>query len=120
MRLGTDRANVRRSPQALLLMNIKNAVGFFFLGLVMHVPPTFAPSLAAHSDMITSDSVRTIWLELMGWVIGGIGSAYLLRDAALRAPAFFSSLLPERLFSPAESQSAPVQIPVGARAVVSS
>jgi hypothetical protein len=97
-------------------MNIKNAVGFFFLGLVMHVTPT----LAAHSDMITSDSVRTIWLELMGWVIGGIGSAYLLRDAALRAPAFFSSLLPERLFSPAESQSAPVQIPVGARAVVSS
>ena len=97
-------------------MNIKNAVGFFFLGFVMHV----TPSLAAHSDTITSDSVRVIWLELMGWVVGGIGSAYLLRDAALRAPALLFSLLPERLFSPAESQSAPGQIPVGARVVVSS
>ena len=100
-------------------MNIKNAVGFFFLGTVMHLTPTFASSLAAHSDTITSDSVRTIWLELMGWVIGGIGSTYLLRDAALRLPAFLSGLLPERMLNPAGNQGETVQMPVVVRAVVS-
>jgi hypothetical protein len=101
-------------------MNIKNAVGFFFLGLVMYVTPTLVPAMAAHAENITGESVRTIWLELMGGVIGAIGSSYLLRDAALRMPTLLSALLPVRMLNPAGREREAVQIPVGVRAVVSS
>jgi hypothetical protein len=56
----------------------------------------------------------------MGWVIGGIGSIYLLRDAALRLPALLSTLLPARMLNPTGSQRETVQMPVGGQAVVSS
>jgi len=99
-------------------MNIKHAAGFFFLGLLMHVTPMVAPALALHSDNTAYDSVRALWLAVMSWVVGGIGSGYLLRDAARRTPALAASLLPARLFRPAEAQGA--QVPVGARVGVSS
>jgi len=108
------------SAVSSLLMNTKNALGFLFLGMLMHVTPAFAQSLAASDSQIVETSVRTVWLEFMGWVIGGIGSAYLIREAAVRLPVMLTLLAPARLWRSVAVKGEAVQIPVGARVGVSS
>jgi hypothetical protein len=101
-------------------MNTKNAFGFLALGMLMYVTPVFAQSLAVHPEAILEASVRAIWLELMGWVIGGIGSAFILKEAAVRLPALLMMLTPARLLRPVEGQGESVRLPVGVRVSVSS
>jgi hypothetical protein len=102
-------------------MNTKNALGFLFLGMLLHVTPTLAQSLTTQADLVAdTSSVRTVWLEFMSWVIGGIGSAYLIREAAVRLPALLAVLSPARLLRPIMAKGEAVQIPVGARVSVSS
>jgi len=101
-------------------MNIKNALGFLFLGLLMHVTPTLAQALATNGDLVADPSVRTVWLVFMGWVTGGIGSAYLIREAAIRLPATLVVLAPVRLLRSVAIKGETVQIPVGVRVGVSS
>lgn len=108
------------SAVSSFLMNTKNALGFLFLGMLMHVTSTFAQSLAASDGQIIETSVRTIWLEFMGWLIGGIGSAYLIREAAVRLPAMLAVLAPARLLRSVAAKGEAVQLPVGARVGVSS
>jgi hypothetical protein len=100
-------------------MNNKNAVGFFLLGLLMYVTPVLAQSLASHPGAVTSGSVRMVWLEFMGWVVGGIGLAYLIREVAVRLPSWLPVLVPERVLRSVFGKAEPVQLPVGARVGVS-
>ena len=102
------------------LMNNKNALGFLVLGLLMYVTPMMAQSLAVHPEVISDTSVRMIWLELMGWVIGGIGSSYLMKEAAIRMPVLFVLLTPERLLRPIEDRVDSARLPAAVRAGVSS
>jgi len=105
---------------SFLIMNTKNAFGFLALGMLMYVTPVFAQSLAAHPEAILDASVGTVWLELMGWVIGGIGSTFLLKEAAVRLPTLLAMVTPARLLRPIEDQGESVRLPVGVRVSVSS
>jgi|GEM_PF-2198831 len=100
-------------------MNIKNALGFLVLGTLMYVSSVLAQSAEPHQTAVVNASVRTVWLEFMGWVTGGIGFAYLGREATLRLPALLAMLLPERLLRPVEARSEPERLPVGVRVAVS-
>jgi len=100
-------------------MNIKNALGFLILGMVMYASPAFAQSTDSLQIAVADASVRTLWLEFMGWVIGGIGISYLGREAAVRIPALIAMITPERLLRPVEGQGEPMQLPLGVRVVVS-
>ena len=97
-------------------MNIKNALGFLILGTLMYVSPAFSQSPEAQQIVIANDSARTLWLEFMGWVIGGIGSVRLLRESVVRMPALVALFAPVR---PVENNSEPMRLPVGARVGVS-
>lgn len=96
-------------------MNIKNALGFFCLGLLMHTTPLLAQSLSDYSMAVADTSVRSVWVQFMSWVIGGIGLGYLTRDAALRMPALLTAITPARLLRPIESRGDAVRLPAGAR-----
>ena len=96
-------------------MNIKNALGFLVLGLLMLASPS-----PAHAGTIADISVRTVWLEFMGWVIVIIGSAFLLRDAAVHVPAWLTAITPERWLRPTENRYEPLRLPADARAGVAS
>jgi len=101
-------------------MNIKNALGFLVLGMLMYASSAFAQSAESHQTAVADASVRTVWLEFMGWVIGGIGFAYLSREATVRLPVLLAMLLPERLLRPIEARGEPVSMPVGVTVSVSS
>ena len=101
-------------------MNIKNAFGFLILGMVMYASPVLAQSTETLQSTVTDSSVRTLWMEFMGWVIGGIGLSYLSREAAIRLPALAAMIIPERLLRPAQGQLEPMRLPVGVRVAVSS
>jgi hypothetical protein len=100
-------------------MNIKNALGFLVLGMVMYVSPALAQSTESLQTAVADSSVRTLWLEFMGWVIGGIGLSYLGREAAIRVPVLLAMITPERLLRPVGDRSEPLQLPVGVRVIVS-
>jgi len=53
-------------------MNTQNAVAFFALGILLFSLPQLAPALCPVSTCDGS-SARTLWLDLMGLVNGGIG-----------------------------------------------
>jgi len=53
-------------------------------------------------------------------VTGGVGSAYLIREAAIRLPATLAVLAPARLLRSVAIKGETVQIPVGVRVGVSS
>jgi hypothetical protein len=99
-------------------MNINNALGFIVLGLLMLATPAFAEALTVHPVVVAEASVRTLWLEVMGWVTGGIGSIYIARDAALRVPSLLAALIPERLLRPIRGESE--RMPNGVRVTASS
>jgi hypothetical protein len=101
-------------------MNIKNALGFLVLGLLMYSAPTFAQSLSDYSAAAAVPSVRTVWLEFMGWVIGGIGIAYLSREGVVRMPVLVATMVPARLLRQVEASNDSGRIPDGARVGVSS
>src|SRR2546423_134851 len=105
-------------------MNLANAFSFLILGSVMNVVPSLAPSLAAggmiqgQSASVWANGTSALWLHFMGFVVGLIGSSYLLRRAAAHVPALVSTAA-ARVFTPATAKagSAPARQPVanGAR-----
>jgi len=97
-------------------MNIKNALGFFVLGFLMHTTPALAQSFSVNAVMDES-SVRTVWLELMGWVVGGIGFSYLAREGMARVPSLLAAVLPESLLRPTAQ---PERIPQTVRLAITS
>lgn len=100
-------------------MNIKNALGFLVLGLAMYASPALAQSTESLQTAVADSSVRTLWLEFMGWVTGGIGLSYLSREAAVRMPVLMAMLVPERLLRPNAGRGEPMRLPVGVRVAVS-
>ncbi len=101
-------------------MNNKNALGFFFLGLLMHTTLVVVQSLSDYSGAVAGESVRTMWVQFMSWVIGGIGFGNLAREGMARMPALLTALVPERLLRPVATRSESLQLPVTARVGVSS
>jgi hypothetical protein len=57
-------------------MTTLHSYGFLALGGVLHLLPLVAP---AHFPPNSPDGANTsaLWLQFMGWVNGGIGTAYL-------------------------------------------
>jgi hypothetical protein len=101
-------------------MNNKNALGFLVLGVLMYSTPVMAESISG-SMVSTSDiSVRAVWLELMGWINGGIGLTYLMKEGVIRLPAWIAAITPERFLRPIEARGELVQLPAGARVSASS
>lgn len=84
-------------------MNIKNALGFFVLGLLMNATPVVAQSLTG-TAFLAESSVRQVWLEFMSWVVGGIGFAYVAREGAVRVSVALAAVIPVRLFRPIDVQ----------------
>lgn len=95
-------------------MNIKNALGFFVLGLLMHTAPTLAQALSVNT-VIEASTVRAAWLEFMSWVIAGIGFGYLAHEGAVRVQAFMLAVVPARLLRPSEVQPEQIQIQTAVR-----
>lgn len=86
-------------------MNIKNALGFFVLGLLMHTTPVLAQSFSADA-VVGQLSVRSVWLELMSWVIGGIGCSYLVWVGMQSAQDFILDVVSARLLRLSEEMPA--------------
>ncbi len=101
-------------------MNIKNALGFFSLGLLMHTTLVVVQSLSDSTGSGAAESVRTLWVQFMSWLIGGIGIGNLAREGMARMPAYLTAMVPERLLRPVETQSEARQLPVPARVGISS
>lgn len=101
-------------------MNSKNALGFLGLGLLMHATPLLAQSLAEYPVSFADTSVRAIWMELMSWVVGGIGFSYLTREGVARLPALLTAMVPERLLRPIEAKTESLGMPAGVRVGISS
>jgi hypothetical protein len=115
MSAGLARAALKQSnPISFsLLMSINNSLGFIVLGLLLYATPVFAQSIATQTEVVMDTSVRTLWLEFMGWVTGGIGIAYLLKEAASRMPTLLTMEAPEHLLRSVEVKAEPVRYPVG-------
>ena len=56
-------------------MNCRNALGFFAVGAVLAVIPRFAGG-ASFAAGIDSMSVSTLWLQIMSFVLMGLGVSY--------------------------------------------
>lgn len=82
-------------------MNIKNALCFFILGLLMHTTPAVAQMVSANA-VVNESSVRAAWLEFMSWVVGGVGISYLAHDGVVRAHSFLMAIIPAKLLRPSE------------------
>ena len=86
-------------------MNLANAFSFLILGSVMNVVPSLAPTLAAggliqgQSASVWANGTSALWLHFMGFVVGLIGSSYLVREAAARVPALVTTAT-ARVFAP--------------------
>jgi hypothetical protein len=105
-------ARVRLNEKNLLvltLMNTKNALGFFVLGLLMHTILVLMQSFSV-SAVEAESSVRLIWLGFMSWVVGGIGFAFITREGLVRLPTLITAVVPARLLRPVEAQGEQVQI----------
>ncbi|MFT3867293.1 MAG: hypothetical protein QM715_02235 [Nibricoccus sp.] len=83
-------------------MNIKNALCFFILGLLMHTSPAIAQMVS--SDVVMSESsVRAVWLEFMSWVVGTVGISYLTHEGVVRLHSFLLAVIPAKLLRPSEA-----------------
>ncbi len=84
-------------------MNNANAVGFLLLGTLFQVLPWLGASeLGANAN-------RTLWLQIMGVVTGGVGVVFLLNSAVGALSAAIARLALRR-------QHAGVEFAQGARA----
>jgi hypothetical protein len=70
-------------------MNLPNAIGLLALGILMRMLPIIAPSWVP-VDPTLGTSARELWLILTGYVIGGTGAAWLLREGARRTVVVWS------------------------------
>lgn len=95
-------------------MNIKNALCFFILGLLMHTSPTVAQMLSVNA-LVGESSVRAVWLELMSWVIGGIGFSFIAYEGTVRAQAHILAVIPARLLRPSEVPAGQMQFRTAVR-----
>lgn len=59
-------------------MTSLSAYGFLLLGGLFHLLPLAAPG-GFPSNSIDGANTSALWLQLMGWVNGGIGAFYLVR-----------------------------------------
>jgi hypothetical protein len=85
-----------------------HAYGFLVFGGMLHLLPLMAP---AHFPPNSIDGANTsaLWLQVMGWVNGSIGTVYLLRLEILPfiaqvlawRPAPLGELLPDNVLRPA-------------------
>ncbi len=72
-------------------MTTIQALAFLTLGGVLNLLPVLAP---AHfpPNSLDGSSTSALWLQLMGWVTGGLGAGYAARlhvwPAAARVPAW--------------------------------
>ncbi|MDR0352994.1 MAG: hypothetical protein LBI02_06505 [Opitutaceae bacterium] len=62
-------------------MNLPNAISLLTLGIIMRLLPIIAPSWVPVDPSI-GISARALWLILTGYVIGGTGAVWLLREGA--------------------------------------
>jgi hypothetical protein len=62
-----------------ITMNLPNAIGLLTLGIIMRLLPIIAPSWVPVDPSIGT-SARELWLILTGYVIGGAGAVWLLRE----------------------------------------
>jgi hypothetical protein len=99
-------------------MNVTHAFGFFVLGLLMLASPDLMA--AGQPVIMSSQSVRTMWLEFMGVVIGGIGSAYMAREAFARVTVVAAAIKLPRLLQPVQTGAKPEILTSAARVGVSS
>lgn len=81
----------------------------------MHTTPMLAQTLSDQSVSLADPSVRSIWVQFMSWVIGGIGLGYLARDAAGRLPVLLAAFIPERQLRSSEPHGATLHLPVSSQ-----
>jgi hypothetical protein len=103
----------------VMRMNFRNALGFFAVGAVLALIPRFAPGLVS-STGVDGSSTQTIWLQIMSFVLMGLGVSYF----AQRTLIGLASLLeyaPQSAFARAtEARPAvPVARPVVAASAMS-
>ena len=92
-------------------MTTPNALGFFFLGLVMGCLPLVAPGYFPSNEMVGANT-SGIWLQVMGAVNALLGLTHLSRQApaawrrmrALRLPAA-GTYVPAAILRPALARS---------------
>jgi hypothetical protein len=68
------------------IMNLPNTIILLVLGFFMRALPVIAPSWVP-VDPSVGTSARELWLILTGYVIGGVGAAWLLREGARKSVA---------------------------------
>jgi hypothetical protein len=86
-------------------MNFRHALGFFAVGAVLALIPRIAPGWCLPTG-VDGSSTRTIWLQIMSFVLMGLGVSYF----AHRTLIGFASLLeytPQTSFNAAR-QARPV------------
>ena len=59
----------------MILMNFRNALGFFAVGAVLAVIPRFAGGASLWAG-IDAMSASTLWLQIMSFVLLGLGLSY--------------------------------------------
>jgi hypothetical protein len=67
-----------------ITMNLPNAISLLTLGIIMRLLPILAPSWVPVDPSIGTSACE-LWLILTGYVIGGTGAAWLLREGARKA-----------------------------------
>jgi hypothetical protein len=85
-----------------------HAYGFLVFGGLLHLLPLVAPAQFP-ANSIDGANTSALWLQVMGWVNGGIGAVYLLRLEILPfitqvlawRPAPLPEFLPENILRPA-------------------
>ena len=63
-------------------MNFRHALGFFAVGAVLALIPRFAPGLCP-STGVDGSSTREIWLQIMSFVLLGLGVSYFAHRTML-------------------------------------
>ena len=72
----------------MIPMNFRHALGFFAVGAVLALIPRFAPGWCA-STGVDGSSTQLIWLQIMSFVLMGLGVSYFAHRTVLG----FASLL---------------------------
>ena len=100
-------------------MNIKNALGFFILGLVMYSVSVLAEASGESASAESELAVRMVWLSFMGWVTSLIGLTYLLKEGVVRLPVLWVAVKADPWIRPLVVRAEETRVPEGVRAAVS-